>query len=176
MSAHENKVGSHLISAILSQNEGNQAAFPSSVGGFLPPAPNVEDPSICRSLWGKCAISRLADHPVRDRQAAIASSVWPTVDPPRKKYNALTPNIAGHNVLTITWCHEGPQIHWLDHSNHARFHAMGGSNPYHRISQSINSHIYTCTTKRQLRVLHTNQGALTTQPKHPSSIISHCGV
>ena len=130
MSARENKVGSHLISAIISQNEGNQAAFPSSVGGFLPPVPDVEDPSICRSLWGKCAISGLAYHPVRDRQAAIASSVWPTVDPPRKKYNALTPNDAGHNVLAITWCHEGPQIHWPDHANHARFHAMDGPNPY----------------------------------------------
>ena len=35
----------------------------------------IEDPSICRSLWRQCAISGLAYHRVRDRQAATASSV-----------------------------------------------------------------------------------------------------
>ena len=107
------------------ENETSQAAFPSSVGDFLTPVFNVEDASIRRNLWGQCAISGLAYHPVRHRQAAIASSVRPTVIyVPGKECSFLIPNIAGHIVLTIIWCYEGPQIHWLDRSNHALFHAM----------------------------------------------------
>lgn len=57
-----------------------------------------------------------AYHPVRKHQAAIASSVWPTDDPPRNYYDGLD-------------CNEGPQTHWPDHSSQAGFHAMDGSNP-----------------------------------------------
>ena len=49
-----------------------------------------------------------------------------TIDLPRRKYNVLAPDIAGHIFFTIAWCHERPHVHWLDHSNDSRFHAMDG--------------------------------------------------
>ena len=90
VSAREKK-----ISSIISRNEGIPVAFSSSVGNFVRPVPKAEDPSICSNLWGGCAISRLACHPVRDHQAAIASSVWPPVDLPTKTLL----NISGHHVM-----------------------------------------------------------------------------
>ncbi len=94
------------ISSIISQNEGTPAAFSSSVRSFWIPVPNPQELSISKNLWGECAY-----HAVRHHQAAIVLSVFPIVG------------------LTTTWCHEGPQIHWLDHSSHAGFHAMDVSNP-----------------------------------------------
>ena len=96
---------------------------------FLDSSVQCWRPFHLQNFRGQCAISGLAYHPVYDRQAAIATNVWPTVDPPRKKYNVPNPNVAGYIVLTIIWCYEAPQIHWLDRSNHVGFHAMDGSNP-----------------------------------------------